>query len=115
MSACVYVQPTLCIYIHTYIQTYIRTDTHMYVQLASGFEGIWGLIKILGPFWSPRLKEYGIIQTPKGPIILINPHIKSAPSLPGRGLAEGLCRLARLVAVVVESKEEPCGVLGYRD
>ena len=42
---------------------------------------MWGLIKIMGPFWSPiDYKEYTIIQTPKGPILLINPHVTAGSS-----------------------------------
>ena len=37
---------------------------------------IWGLIKIWAPFGPLDYKENTIIQTPKGPIILINPHVK---------------------------------------
>ena len=36
----------------------------------------WGLIKFWAPFGPLDYKEYGIIQTPKGPIILINPQLQ---------------------------------------
>ena len=41
---------------------------------------MWGLIKVMAPFGPLDYKEYTIIQTPKGPIILINPHVDCCPS-----------------------------------
>ena len=43
--------------------------------LESGDFRMWGLIKIMAPFAPRDYKEYTIIHTPKGPVILINPHV----------------------------------------
>ena len=50
---------------------------HRRCLVVVGGECIWGLIKLWAPFGPLDYKEYTIIQTPKGPIILINPHMPS--------------------------------------
>ena len=49
-----------------------------------------GLIKLWGPSGPLNCKEYTAIQTPKGPIILINPHMNGLQDLEVLGISKKL-------------------------
>ena len=56
------------------------TDYKAKVSKMSSFRDM-GVDQNYGPLFGPLdYKEYGIIQTPKGPTILINPQISPQPS-----------------------------------